>query len=113
MSRKRRAFSQEHLTMAALVPGLAVEAKGGFNDKQQLVANQVTFHGGDLKSAQDIQAKLAPTDQQVQQNQQQIKADQQKLQQKSFKRRRQRPPQIKRPLQLLINALENWATTIF
>ena len=74
-------FRKKHLTMAALVPGLAVEAKGAFNDKHQLVANQVSFHGGDLKTAQDIQAGLAPTDQQVQQNQQQIKADQQKLQQ--------------------------------
>jgi outer membrane protein OmpA-like peptidoglycan-associated protein len=74
-------FRKKHLTMTALVPGLAVEAKGAFNDQHQLVANQVTFHGGDLKTAQDIQAGLAPTQQQVQQNQQQIKADQQKLQQ--------------------------------
>ena len=74
-------FRKKHLTMTALVPGLAVVAKGAFNDKHQLVADQVTFHGGDLKTAQDIQAGLAPTEQQVQQNQQQIKADQQKLQQ--------------------------------
>ena len=74
-------FRKKHLTMTALVPGLAVEVKGSFNDKHQLVANQVTFHGNDLKTAQDIQAGLAPTDQQVQQNQQQLKADQQKLQQ--------------------------------
>jgi outer membrane protein OmpA-like peptidoglycan-associated protein len=74
-------FRKKHLTMTALVPGLAVEVKGTFNDKHQLVANQVTFHGNDLKTAQDIQAGLAPTDQQVQQNQQQLKADQQKLQQ--------------------------------
>jgi OmpA-OmpF porin, OOP family len=74
-------FRKKHLSMTALVPGLAVEAKGSFNDKHQLVADQVTFHGGDLKTAQDIQAGLAPTEQQVQQNQQQIKTDQQKLQQ--------------------------------
>jgi outer membrane protein OmpA-like peptidoglycan-associated protein len=74
-------FRKKHLTMTALVPGLAVEVKGSFNDKHQLVADQVTFHGGDLKTAQDIQAGLAPTEQQVQKNQQQIKADQQKLQQ--------------------------------
>ena len=74
-------FRKKHLTMTALVPGLAVEAKGSFNDKHQLVADRVTFHGGDLKTAQDIQAGLAPTQEQVQQNQQEIKADQQKLQQ--------------------------------
>jgi OOP family OmpA-OmpF porin len=75
------AFRKKHLTMAALVPGLAVEVKGSFNDKHQLVADRVTFHGSDLKTAQDIQAGLAPTQQQVQQNQQQIQADQQKIQQ--------------------------------
>jgi OmpA-OmpF porin, OOP family len=74
-------FRKKHLTMTALVPGLAVEAKGSFNDKHQLVANQVTFHGNDLKTAQDIQAGLAPTEQKVQENQQQIQADQKKLQQ--------------------------------
>jgi OmpA-OmpF porin, OOP family len=73
-------FRKKHLSMTALVPGLAVDAKGSFNDKHQLVADQVTFHGNDLKTAQDIQAGLAPTQQQVQQNQQQIQADQQKIQ---------------------------------
>jgi hypothetical protein len=67
--------------MTALVPGLAVEAKGSFNDKHQLVADRVTFHGSVLKTAQDIQAGLAPTEQKVQENQQQIQADQQKIQQ--------------------------------
>jgi OmpA-OmpF porin, OOP family len=75
------AFRKKHLTMTTLVPGLAVEVKGSFNDKHQLVADRVTFHGSDLKTAQDIQAGLAPTQQQVQQNQQQIQADQQKIQQ--------------------------------
>jgi OmpA-OmpF porin, OOP family len=75
------AFRKKHLSMTALVPGLAVEVKGSFNDKHQLVADRVTFHGGDLKTAQDIQAGLAPTEQKVQENQQQIQADQQKIQQ--------------------------------
>jgi len=73
-------FRKKHLSMTALVPGLAVEVKGSFNDKHQLVADRVTFHGSDLKTAQDIQAGMAPTQQQVQQNQQQIQADQQKIQ---------------------------------
>jgi len=75
------AFRKKHLSMTALVPGLAVEVKGSFNDKHQLVADRVTFHGSDLKTAQDIQAGLAPTEQKVQENQQQIQADQQKIQQ--------------------------------
>jgi hypothetical protein len=53
--------------MTALVPRLALEVKESFNDKHQLVADRVTFHGSDLKTAQDIQAGLAPTQQQVQQ----------------------------------------------
>jgi OOP family OmpA-OmpF porin len=74
-------FRKKHLSMTALVPGLAVDVKGSFNDQHQLVATQVNFHGNDLKTAQDIQAGLAPTKQQVQQSQQQIQADQQKIQQ--------------------------------
>jgi OmpA-OmpF porin, OOP family len=74
-------FRKKHLSMTALVPGLAVQVKGSFNDKHQLVADQVTFHGSDLKTAQDIQAGLAPTEQKAQQNQQQLQAQQQQIQQ--------------------------------
>jgi OmpA-OmpF porin, OOP family len=74
-------FRKKHLSMTALVPGLAVQVKGSFNDKHQLVADQVTFHGSDLKTAQDIQAGLAPTEQKVQQNQQQLQAQQQQIRQ--------------------------------
>jgi uncharacterized protein DUF5666 len=75
------AFRKKHLAMTALVPGLSVEVKGSFNAQNQLVADTVTFHGSDLKTAQDIQAGLAPTEQQVQQSQQQIQAQQQVIQQ--------------------------------
>jgi OOP family OmpA-OmpF porin len=51
------AFRKKHFSMTALVPGLAVEVKGSFNSQHQLVADTVTFHGSDLKTAQDI--KLA------------------------------------------------------
>jgi len=74
-------FRKKHLSMTALVPGLAVEVKGSFNAQNQLVADTVTFHGSDLQTAEDIQAGLAPTQQQVQANQQQIQAEQQKMQQ--------------------------------
>jgi OmpA-OmpF porin, OOP family len=80
-------FRKKHLSMTALIPGLSVAVKGSFNDQNQLVANTVTFHGAALQTAQDIQAGLAPTQQQVQQNQatiqaqqQQIRAEQQQLQ---------------------------------
>jgi OmpA-OmpF porin, OOP family len=74
-------FREKHLSMTALVPGLAVDVKGSFNAQNQLVASDVKFSGSALKTAEDIQAGLTPTKEKVQQNQQQIQADQQKLQQ--------------------------------
>jgi OOP family OmpA-OmpF porin len=74
-------FRKKHLSMTALVPGLAVEAKGSFNDQNQLVADTVTFHGSALQTAEDIQAGLTPTEQQVQQNQQRMQAQQQEIRQ--------------------------------
>jgi outer membrane protein OmpA-like peptidoglycan-associated protein len=74
-------FRKKHLAMTALVPGLAVEVKGSYNTQNQLVAGTVTFHGSDLKTAQDIQAGIAPTEQQVQQSQKQLQAQEQQIQQ--------------------------------
>jgi len=65
---------KKELGMTALIPGLPVEVKGSMNDRHQLVADSVRFKGSDLKAAQDIQAGLAPTEQQVQANQAQIQA---------------------------------------
>jgi OOP family OmpA-OmpF porin len=81
------AFRKKHYSMAALVPGLSVEVKGTYNAQNQMVAGTVKFHGSDLKTAQDIQAGLAPVQQQIQQNQAQdqaqIQAQQQEIQQQS------------------------------
>jgi outer membrane protein OmpA-like peptidoglycan-associated protein len=70
--------------MTALVPGLQVDVKGSYNVQNQLVANTVTFHGSDLQTAQDIQAGIAPTEQQVQQSQKEIQAQAQLLQQQQM-----------------------------
>jgi len=75
------AFRKKHFSMTALVPGLSVDVKGSFNAQHQLVAESVTFHGSDLKTAQDIQAGLTPTNQQVQQDQEKIQAQEQQIQQ--------------------------------
>jgi outer membrane protein OmpA-like peptidoglycan-associated protein len=72
-------FRKKHLAMAALVPGLSVEVQGSYNDQNQLVADKVTFHGSDLKTAQDIQAGITPTEQQVQQSQKEIQAQEQQI----------------------------------
>ncbi len=65
---------KKELGMTALIPGLPVEVKGMMNDKHQLVADTVKFKSSDLKTAQDIQAGLAPTEQKVAANQAQIAA---------------------------------------
>jgi len=61
--------------VTALIPGLPVQVKGMMNDQHQLVADTVKFKGSDLKVAQDMQAGLAPTQQQVQANQAEIQAN--------------------------------------
>jgi len=66
-------FRHETMNVSALVPGLYVQVKGSNNDQNQLVAENVKFNGSDLKAAVDSQAGLAPTQQKVQENQQQLK----------------------------------------
>jgi outer membrane protein OmpA-like peptidoglycan-associated protein len=67
--------------MAALIPGLPVQVQGAYNAQNQLIADMVKFKAGDLKSAQDIQAGVAPTEQQAQSNQRQIQQSEQELHQ--------------------------------
>lgn len=59
---------RKQMSMAALVPGLPIQVEGTYNDKNQLVAKTVRFKGNDLQQAQAIQAGLAETQQQAQQN---------------------------------------------
>lgn len=73
-------FRKKHLSMSALVPGLSVEVKGYYNAQNQLVADTVKFKSSDLKTAQEIQAGITPTEQQVQQSQKQIQAHEQQIQ---------------------------------
>ena len=71
---------KKEMAMTALVPGLPVQVEGTYNAQSQLVAGSVKFKGSDLKTAQDIQAGLAPTKQAVQANQQQIQQSEQQIQ---------------------------------
>jgi outer membrane protein OmpA-like peptidoglycan-associated protein len=59
----------KNMSMAALIPGLAVKVEGSYNDKQQLVATRVRFNGNDLEQAQSIQAGVHQTQQQAAANQ--------------------------------------------
>lgn len=71
---------QKQFGLTVLTPGLRVNVKGSNNDQNQLVADTIKFKGSDLKTAQDIQAGLVPTEQKVQANQQQIQATEQQVQ---------------------------------
>ena len=67
---------RKEMSMAALIPGLAVKVEGVFNDKNQLEAKSVSFKGDDLERAQSIQAGMHETQMQTTQN----KADLEKQQ---------------------------------
>lgn len=72
---------KKQLGMTALIPGLPVQIQGAYNAQNQLVADSVKFKASDLKNAEDIQAGIAPTEQQEQANQQQFQKSEQQLQQ--------------------------------
>src|SRR5215510_4032216 len=63
---------QKEMSMAALIPGLAVQVEGTYNDQRQLVAHSVKFKGDDLKRAKSIQAGLHETQVQARQNKEQL-----------------------------------------
>jgi outer membrane protein OmpA-like peptidoglycan-associated protein len=49
---------RKQMAMAALIPGLAIQAEGSYNHERQLVAKSVKFKGDDLQQAQSIQAGM-------------------------------------------------------
>ena len=59
---------RKEMSMAALIPGLAVKVEGTYNDQGQLVAGSVSFKGNDLEQAQKIEAGMHETKLQAQQN---------------------------------------------
>jgi OmpA-OmpF porin, OOP family len=63
---------RKEMSMAALIPGLAVRVEGTYNDQNQLVAKSVSFKGNDLEQAEAIQAGMHETKAQTQQNQAEI-----------------------------------------
>lgn len=49
---------RKEMSMAALIPGLAVKVEGLYNGQNELVATLVKFKGNDLQQAQSIQAGM-------------------------------------------------------
>ena len=62
----------KQMSMAALIPGLAVSVEGDYNNQNVLVASKVRFKGSDLKNAKAIAAGMHDTNEQVQKNQEEL-----------------------------------------
>jgi outer membrane protein OmpA-like peptidoglycan-associated protein len=58
----------KQMSMAALIPGLAVSVEGNYDSEHVLVATKVRFKGNDFKQAQAIDAGMHDTKAQAQQN---------------------------------------------
>jgi outer membrane protein OmpA-like peptidoglycan-associated protein len=71
---------RKDMSMAALIPGLAIEVEGMYNAERQLVASMVKFKGDDLKQAQSVQAGLRETKAQTQQNKEELERHNAELQ---------------------------------
>ncbi len=63
---------KKEMSMAALIPGLPIKVDGVYDEKNQLIAHTIRFKGNDLEQAQAIQAGLAETAQQTQQNKEEL-----------------------------------------
>ena len=72
---------KKEMGLTALIPGLPVQVKGSTNAQNQLVADEVKFKGSDLKTAQDMQAGMAPVEQQEQAQQKQMAQQESQIQQ--------------------------------
>lgn len=63
---------RKQMSMAALIPGLAVQVEGFLNPQNQLVATSVKFKGNDLERARAIEAGTHETKVQAQQNKEEL-----------------------------------------
>jgi OOP family OmpA-OmpF porin len=63
---------KKEMSMAALIPGLAVQVEATYNDQHQLVASKVRFKGNDLQQAESIQAGMHQTQVQAQKNEEEL-----------------------------------------
>jgi outer membrane protein OmpA-like peptidoglycan-associated protein len=70
---------RKQMSMAALVPGLAVKVEGTYDEKNQLLADSVSFKGEDLKAAEKIQAGLHENTQELEKQKAELQAQQSQL----------------------------------
>ena len=72
---------KKEMSMAALIPGLAVKVEGVYNDQKQLEAKSVSFKGNDLEQAESIQAGMHETKVEAQKQKEDLAKQQAALQQ--------------------------------
>jgi outer membrane protein OmpA-like peptidoglycan-associated protein len=70
---------RKQMSMAALIPGLAVKVEGTYNNQHQLVAKSVSFKGNDLEDAQKLEAGMHETKVQAQQRKEELEKQQAQL----------------------------------
>ena len=70
---------RKDMSMAALIPGLAVKVQGTHDDQGELVATSVSFKGNDLERAETMQAGMHETREQIEQNKRAIENQQQQI----------------------------------
>jgi outer membrane protein OmpA-like peptidoglycan-associated protein len=70
---------RKNMSMAALIPGLAVKVEGSYDEERKLIASSVSFKGNDLEQAESIQAGLHETKVQNQQQQAELEAQNEAL----------------------------------
>ncbi len=70
----------KQMSMAALIPGLRIQAEGTYNDQKQLVAKTIRFTGDDLKQAKSVQAGMHETQERSRANAQELEKQKAELQ---------------------------------
>ena len=63
---------KKEMSMAALIPGLAVKVEGTYNAKDELVAKSVRFKGNDLKQAEAMEAGMHESKVKAQQTEEEL-----------------------------------------
>jgi OOP family OmpA-OmpF porin len=59
---------RKDMSMAALIPGLAIQVEGTYNEQNQLMATSIKFKGNDLQRAKSIEAGLHETQTRTREN---------------------------------------------
>ncbi len=70
---------RKEMSMASLIPGLAIKVEGNSNDQQQIVATKIRFSGKDLREAQSIEAGMHETQEELQKQNEQLQAQNEAL----------------------------------